>query len=101
MAAATTEEVGSLGILRSLFGEEGSYVSFTGASTGASCMCVFLALGLEGCKFLEPFGLPFALGFITGFTSSSTTGSDSSSAFAPAIFSTTSWTSSAISSEIS
>ena len=100
MAAATSLVLGSVGSLRLRFGEAGSYAGGS-ASTGASCICVFLALGLEGCKFLEPFGLPFALGFITGFTSSSTTGSDSSSAFVSAIYSTICWASSAIPSEIS
>ncbi len=97
MAAATSLELGSVGSLRFLLGEEGSYAS----STGASCTCAFLALGLDGPLLSAPLGRPLALGLRTGFTSSSTTGSDSSSAFASAISSTICWTSSAISSGIS
>ena len=84
MAAATSLVLGSVGNLRFRFGEEGSYAGGS-ASTGASCICVFLALGLDGPLLSAPLGRPLALGFITGFTSSSTTGSGSSSALISAI----------------
>ena len=100
MAAATALVLGSVGNLRFRFGEAGSYAGGS-ASTGASCICVFLALGLDGPLLSAPLGRPLALGFITGFTSSINIGSDSSSAFASVIFSTISRIYSALSNGIS
>ena len=63
MAAATSLDVGSVGNLRFLLGLEGSYAGGD-SSTGASCMCTFLALGLLGPLFGLPLGRPFAFGLI-------------------------------------
>ena len=102
MAAATSLELGSIGSLRFLFGEEGSY-AWDSSSTGATRIRIFFALGLDGPLLSAPLGRPLALGLMTSASDAGAScgGSGSSSALISAISSTITLTSSAISSGIS